>query len=340
MSRRNVKLSTLINDNRIYIMFAIVFVVMAIIAPNFLNLFNLANILKGATLCAMVSVGFTVLLITGYLDLSIGSVINLGAVVVIAVSNVAGLVPGILAALAAGILVGLVNGLFVTKGKIHAFIVTLGMLTTVKGLLYMITGSASINIKGFQVVSFMESKVLWLFTPKVLITLALIILMALVLRRTRTGRVFFLMGGNRETAWFAGYNTDRYWLLAFILSSAMAAIGGILFALSAGVAVPNMGEKGLNPQLLVIASVIIGGTSMSGGKGSVIKSAFAVLTLTTLFNGFSCLGSGYEVQIAASGLILAAIVTYESYSGYKADMRRGQRMQLLQQVKGKDGGTP
>jgi ribose transport system permease protein len=340
MSRRNVKLSTLINDNRIYIMFAIVFVVMAIIAPNFLNLFNLANILKGATLCAMVSVGFTVLLITGYLDLSIGSVINLGAVVVIAVSYVAGLVPGILAALAAGILVGLVNGLFVTKGKIHAFIVTLGMLTTVKGLLYMITGSASINIKGFQVVSFMESKVLWLFTPKVLITFALIILMALVLRRTRTGRVFFLMGGNRETAWFAGYNTDRYWLLAFILSSAMAAIGGILFALSAGVAVPNMGEKGLNPQLLVIASVIIGGTSMSGGKGSVIKSAFAVLTLTTLFNGFSCLGSGYEVQIAASGLILAAIVTYESYSGYKADMRRGQRMQLLQQIKGKDGGTP
>jgi ribose/xylose/arabinose/galactoside ABC-type transport system permease subunit len=339
MSRKNVKLSTLINDNRIYIMFAIVFVVMAIIAPNFLNLFNLANILKGATLCAMVSVGFTVLLITGYLDLSIGSVINLGAVVVIAVSNVAGLVPGILAALAAGIVVGIVNGLFVTRGKIHAFIVTLGMLTTVKGLLYMITGSASINIRNSQVVSFMESKVLWLFTPKVLITLALIILMALVLRKTRTGRVFFLMGGNRETAWFAGYNTDNYWLLAFVLSSAMAAIGGILFALSAGVAVPNMGEKGLNPQLLVIASTIIGGTSMSGGKGSVIKSAFAVLTLTTLFNGFSCLGSGYEVQIAASGLILAAIVTYESYSSYKADVRRGQRMKLLQQIKEKDGGT-
>ena len=92
MSRKNARLSVAINDNRIYIMFAIVFVVMAIIAPNFLNLFNLANILKGATLCAMVSVGFTVLLITGYLDLSIGSVINLGAVVVIAVSNAAGLV--------------------------------------------------------------------------------------------------------------------------------------------------------------------------------------------------------------------------------------------------------
>jgi ribose/xylose/arabinose/galactoside ABC-type transport system permease subunit len=195
----------------------------------------------------------------------------------------------------------------------------------------MITGSASINIKNFQIVSFMESKVLWLFTPKVLITLALILLVALVLARTRTGRVFFLMGGNRETAWFAGYNTDNYWILAFVLSSAMAAVGGILFALTAGVAVPNMGEKGLNPQLLVIASTIIGGTSMNGGKGSVVKSAFAVLTLTTLFNGFSCLGSGYEVQIAASGLILAAIVSFEAYSDYKADLRKGQRQKLLKE---------
>jgi len=336
MSRRKVKLSALINDYRIYIMFGIVFVVMAAIAPNFLNLFNFANILKGATLCAIVAVGFTVVLIAGYLDLSIGSVINLGAVVVIAVSNKAGLPAGILAAVAAGMLVGLVNGLFVTRGKIHAFIVTLGMLTTVKGLLYMITGSASINIKNFQVVSFMESKLLWLFTPKVLITLALILLVALVLRRTRGGRVFFLMGGNRETAWFAGFNTDNYAVLAFVTSSAMAAIGGVLFALSAGVAVPNMGEKGLNPQLLVIASTIIGGTSMRGGKGSVVKSAFAVLTLTTLFNGFSCLGSGYEVQIAASGLILAAIVSYEAYSDYKADQRRGQRQKLLEQLKDRE----
>jgi ribose/xylose/arabinose/galactoside ABC-type transport system permease subunit len=337
MSRKNFKLSVVINDNRIYIMFAIVFIVMAVIAPNFLNLFNVANILKGATLCAIVSVGFTLVLISGHLDLSIGSVINLGAVVVIAVSNAAGLAAGVLAAVAAGMVVGLANGLFVTKGKIHAFIVTLGMLTTVKGFLYMITGSASININDAKVVSFMESRVLVMFTPKVLITLALILLMALFLRRTRPGRVFFLMGGNRETAWFAGYNTDNYGILAFVISGAMAAIGGILFALSAGVAVPNMGERGLNPQLLVIASTIIGGTSMSGGKGSVVKSAFAVLTMTTLFNGFSCLGSGYEVQIAASGLILAAIVSYEAYSDYKADMRRGQRMKLLQQLKGKEG---
>ncbi|MHB8277427.1 MAG: ABC transporter permease [Candidatus Humimicrobiaceae bacterium] len=333
MYKKNFTLSTFINDNRIYIMFAIVFTLMSVISPNFLNLFNMANILKGAALGAVVSAGFSVVLISGYLDLSIGSVINLGAVVVIFVMNVAGLTVGIIAAVAAGLIVGLINGLIVTKGKIHAFIVTLGMLSTIKGLLYIITGSASINVKSFDVVNFMESRVLWLFTPKVLITLLIILVMHFVMVKTRSGRVFFLMGSNRETAWYAGYNTDRYAIASFMISGGMAAIGGIMFALSTGTAVPNMGERGVSPMLLVIASTIIGGTSMDGGKGSVIKSAFAVLTLTSLFNGFGNLGSGYEVQIAAAGLILAVIVSYEAYSGYKTDLRRGQRINLLMQIK-------
>ena len=332
MSKGNIKISTIIDNNRIYIMFTIVFIVMSIIAPNFFNLFNIANILKGATLAAVVAAGFTVVLITGYLDLSIGSVINLGAVVTIAVNNVAGLVPGVVAAVCAGLIIGVINGLFVTKGKIHAFIVTIGMATTIKGFLYMITGSASININNFDIVSFMETRMLYLFTPKVFITIALILIAAFVMTKTRPGRVFFLIGGNKDTAWFAGYNTDRYGIFSFMISAGMAAIGGILFALSAGVAVPNMGEKGLNPFILVVASVIIGGTSMDGGKGSIIKSAVAVLTLTTLFNGFSCLGSGYEVQISSSGLILAAIISYEAYSSYKEDLVRGQRRKLLSEI--------
>ncbi len=332
MSKGNVKISRVIDNNRIYIMFAIVFIVMSIIAPNFLNFFNIANILKGATMAAVVAAGFSVILITGYLDLSIGSVINLGAVVTISVNNVAGLVPGILAAAGAGLIIGVINGLFVTKGKIHAFIVTIGMATTIKGFLYIVTGSASININNFDIVAFMETRMFYLFTPSVLITIVLILIAAFVMTKTRPGRVFFLIGGNRDTAWFAGYNTDRYSIFAFMISAGMAAIGGILFALSAGTAVPNMGEKGLNPMIFVITSVIIGGTSMDGGKGSVIKSAIAVLTLTTLYNGFSCLGSGYEVQIASSGLILAAIISYEAYNSYKEDLVRGQRKKLLAEI--------
>lgn len=330
--RKKVKTSTIIDNNRIFIMFAIVFILMSIIAPNFLNLFNMVNILKGATLGSLAAVGFTIVMICGFLDLSVGSAINLGAIVVIYVSNAAGLVVGILAAIAAGLLMGFLNGIFVTKGKIHPFIVTLGMLTTVKGLLYILTRSISININDFEIVNVMEGKMLWVFTPKILITIILIVIAQIILMKTKHGRAIYLMGGNKDTAWFAGYNTDKYILVSFMISAAMAAIAGALFALSSGTAVPNMGEKGVNPQLLIIASTIIGGTSMNGGKGSVVKSAFAVLTLTTLFNGFSCLGSGYEVQIASCGLILAAIVSYEAYSNYKKDMRRGQRSKLLSEI--------
>ena len=340
MFKKRSRWTVVIDDKRIYIMFGLIFIIMAVIAPNFFNTFNMTNILKATALGAMVAAGFTVVLICGYLDLSIGSVINLGAVMVIVFANMAGLAVGVLAALVSGLIVGLINGFIVTKGKIHAFIVTLGMQTTIKGLLYIITGSASINLKSYGVIDFMESRVLLLFTPKVLITLLLLIAISFMLSNTKIGRALFLMGGNREAAWVAGHNVERLSLTSFVISAGAAVVGGILFALSSGTAVPNMGEKGLNPQLLVISATIIGGTSMSGGKGSVVKSAFAVLMLTTLFNGFGCLGVGYEFQIASSGLILAAIVTFESFSDYRSDLKRGQRSKLLMQISNVSAGDP
>lgn len=324
------KWTKVIDNNRIFIIFAIVFIFMCIIAPNFLTVYNMSSILKGTTLYAMVAIGFTLVLITGQLDLSIGLTLNLGAIVVISVSNEAGWLVGIICGVLAGAIVGLCNGLLVTKGKIHAFIVTLGMMTTIKGLLYMITGSASVTVKSFDFSDWMGQRLLGMFTPKIIITIAVIVLFEIMLKKMRIGRRFFLVGGNKETAWLGGINTDKYTIIAFIICGAIAAFGGVLFAIELGSAVPNMGEKGVNPQLLVIAATIIGGTSMNGGKGSVVKSAFAAMTLVTLFNGFSCIGAGYEIQIFSSGLILAVIVVFEAYSLYKEDLNRGQKTELMQ----------
>ncbi|MEG2203333.1 MAG: hypothetical protein RRY10_06765, partial [Christensenellaceae bacterium] len=108
---------------------------------------------------------------------------------------------------------------------------------------------------------------------------------------------------------------------------------GALFAAGQGTAVPNMGDKGISPLMVTIASVIIGGVAMSGGKGTVVKSYFAVLTLMTLFNMLSCFGTGYEAQVFASGIVLAAVVLYESISQYMQDKVKGIRLPLLRQVK-------
>jgi len=335
MYKSNKKISKAIDDNRIFILFAIVFIIMSIFAPSFLNIINLSNILKGACLGAMVAIGFTLVLICGQLDLSIGMTLNLGSIVVIGLCSTAGWILSIPAAILAGAAVGLCNGLLVTKGKIHAFIVTLGMMITVKGILYMITGSASISVSDFSLSDWLGRRVLLIFTPKILITLAVILLFEFFLKKTKQGRIFYLVGGNKETAWLGGFNTDKFIIIAFAISGAVAALGGVLFAIELGSAVPNMGEKGVNPQLLVIASVIIGGASMMGGKGSVIKSAFAVMTLMMLFNGLSCFGTGYEVQIFSSGLILAVVVMYEAFSQYREDLMRGQRIKLLEEIKRK-----
>ncbi len=326
------KISALLNSNRIYIMLLLIFILMTIIAPNFFNLFNLSNILKGATLGALVSSGFTILLISGYLDLSIGIVINLGAVTAIIGNNKFGIIGGIILSIIAGIIVGVLNGFIVTKGKVHAFIVTLGMMITVKGFLYIITGSGSININDFEIVNTMEASILKVLNLKIIITFLLLAIISLYLTKTKFGRVYFLLGGNRETAWTAGYKVDRYMISAFILSSVMSSIAGMLFAFSSGTAVPNMGEKGVSPQLLTIAAVIIGGTSMNGGKGSIVKSAIAVLALIMLFNGMSCMGTGYEIQITVCGIMLAGIISFESYSKYREDKKIGQRVKLIEEM--------
>ncbi len=333
MYKNNVKLSTKLNNNRIYIMLVLVIIIMVSIAPKFATLYNIGTIIKSACLSGLVAAGFTTAMLAGGLDLSVGSVINLGAVMAIIFTNMGGIFLGIIAAIIAGIIVGLFNGFVVTKGKLHPFIVTLGTLTTIKGLLYIITGGRSISLNNYDVVSFFEEKVLVLFTAKSLVTIALIVILALFLTKTRMGKVFYLIGGNQDTAWYAGYKVDRYRCASFGISSMFAAIGGMLFVYTAGAAVPNMGEQGVSPQLLVIASSILGGTSMYGGSGSVVKSAFAALTLNALFSGLSCMGAGYEVQIFFCGLLLAIIVIYEAYGAHAADLTRGQRKKLLQELK-------
>lgn len=329
-SGRNI--SHIIDNNRIYFIFILVFVFNVIFAPNFFNAFNLKNILLAMSLNAMVAIGFTIVMICGHMDLSVASTINLGAILIIGLQPKLGWLLSLIVAVLAGGVVGFVNGILVSKAKIHSFIVTLGTMTIVQGLIYMYSHGSSLNVTDFTLADWIDKPIIPLLPPRVIITILLVIAFEIWLTKTRYGKGFFMVGGNKETAWLAGFNTDRYFITAFTLSGLMAALGGTLFAISISSAVPNMGEKGVSPLMIVLAATIIGGTSMAGGKGSIVKSAVAVVTLSTLFNGLNCLGAGYEVQIFASGLVLAIVVLYEAYALYKQDKIKGQRIQLLKEL--------
>ena len=336
LKKKNI--SYIIDTYRIFFIFAVLFIFASLFAPNFFNTFNMTSILKGSSIYTMLAIGMTIVIICGHLDLSIQATMNMGAVLVIGLHTWSGLpwLIAIIISVFAGALIGLVNGVIVTKGKIHSFIATLGTMTLVTGLIFLYTKGGSLSTEGdFALGDWMDMAKIPMLPPRVIITIALVIIFSIILTKTPFGREFYMVGGNRETAWFAGINTDRKVTLAFIMSGVFSALGGALFAISQNSAVPNMGTKGVSPLLVVIAAVIIGGTSMEGGKGGIFKSFVAVMSIMVLFNMLNCFGTGYEVQVFANGMVLAIVVLYEALAIYKNNKLKGIRLSLLKKLKQK-----
>ena len=321
-----------LDNNRALLMLILLFAGLSAFAPNFFSVHNVTTILKGASLNAIVAIGFTVIFILGQLDLSIGAVVMLCGMLTIGLQPQLGWFGSILLAILAGASVGLVNGLLVVKARINSFIVTLGMMTVVTGLMHLYSKGGSKAIDDFRFADWLETPLIPFIPPIVIITLVLVLGFTLFLNRTPLGRAFFIVGGNAETAWLAGLRRDHFLIAGFILCGLTAAIGGILFAasLSSMTSAAVLGNRTL---MTVLSAVIIGGALMSGGKGSVLKSYFAILMLTTLFNGIGCFGLGFEVQIFVNGIILALVVLYEAFVIYKHDLVKGQRPDLINEAR-------
>jgi len=327
----------MIDRYRIFLLFIVVFLFMAIFAPRFFNVFNLTTIMRTMAMNAVVAIGFTIVLICGELDLSIGTIITFSGVVGLGLKEYLGYGGSVPIAILTGCGIGLINGLLVAKAKINSFIVTLGMMTILQGAIYTATGGNSISLStedAFAVSDWLSKMILPLITPRVLITIGFIVFFTLFMRRTRMGRNFYMVGGNTQTAWLAGVNTDGYKIVAFIISGFTAALGGVLFAMEGSAATLKLGDTSL---MYIVSATIIGGTAMSGGKGGVFRTFIAILMLDVLYNGIILFGLGNEVKIFIAGLILATVVMYEAYAAYKHDKIVGQRAELLKELNTKHG---
>ncbi|MDY0289454.1 MAG: ABC transporter permease [Sphaerochaeta sp.] len=317
---------------RIYILFGVIFLFMSLFAPRFFNTYNLTTILRTVSMNVTIALGFTIVMICGEMDLSIGRTATFAAVIALTLQKHLGYGLSIPIAVLAGALVGLFNGVLVAKVKINSFIVTIGTMTILQGATYTITGGNSVSLSGdtvFAISDFLAKPILPMLPPRVILTILFVIMFHLFVSNSQWGRNFYMVGGNRTTAWLAGINTDRVTITAFVLSSTMAAVGGILFAMESSAATLNMGDNSL---MYVVSATIIGGTAMSGGKGGILKSVIAVLSLEMLYTGTILFGFGNEVKIFISGLILALVVLYEAYASYKHEKTIGQRAELLDEL--------
>lgn len=330
--KQAVPIWAVVDRYRIYLLMALVFSVMSLAAPGFLNLNNLTIVMKSMCLNATVAIGFTLVLICGELDLSIGTTLTLGAMLTIGLQPHVGWGGSLLAAILSGAIVGWVNGLVVTRARISSFIATLGMMTIMQGVIYIYSHGSSVSVTGaadFRLADFLESPLVPLLTPRALITVTLVVLAQWFLTHTRPGRNFFLVGGNKQTAWFSGVSPDRYVVSAFVVSGITAALGGALFSMGMCSATPNLGASCL---MDVIAATIVGGTAMTGGRGNVLRSAFAVLTFTAMFNGFNCLGFPSEFRILVAGLVLALVVVHEAVASLRHERTKGRRPTLMDEL--------
>jgi ribose/xylose/arabinose/galactoside ABC-type transport system permease subunit/ABC-type sugar transport system substrate-binding protein len=316
---------------RVYLLLFAIVALMSATAPNFLTGNNLRNILKATGTNLPAAAGFTLVMIAGQLDLSVGAAMTLGGMLVIGLEPQLGWAGSFCAALLCGTALGLVNGVLVAKARINSFIVTLGTLIVARNCVFIYSKSGTIPASSFELSDWLQQPFAFGLTPQIILPFAVTGALAVWLARTPAGRGFYLLGGNRQTAWYSGLNVDRRLIAAFALSGALSALGGAVVAMSEAGANPYLGENSL---MLIVAAVIIGGTAMQGGKGTLAGTTVALMALAALTKGLDCRGAGHEVKLMASGLVLAALILYDAWSLYRREKRRGQRRDLLAEVPG------
>jgi ribose transport system permease protein len=294
-------------DYVVYAGFVIVFLFFAITQPaSFLSVSNLTNILVQAAPIMVLAVGLVFVLSAGEIDLSIGSVVALSALSAAVVLQNTGAWPlAVLAALAVGLAVGLLNGLFVAAVRLPSFLVTLATMGLVAGLARELTELQSVPVTDSAFVSLFGAK--WFGLPATVWWAALVVVVgAVALRQTRYGAHVLAVGNNVSAARVSGIKVARV-RVAVLLGSAMAAsVVGLLYSARLQGARYTLGEADL---MTAIAAVIVGGTSLFGGKGTVVGAVFGSLLMAMLNNGLILAGLSVSQQMVARAVIILIAVS-------------------------------
>jgi len=314
MRARNV-LYLMLREVGIGLALVLMIVVFSVLAPRFASMANLTNILAQISINTVIAVGMTFVILLGGIDLSVGSVLALATIVGGLVISREDLSPGtgillsIVASTLVGCLCGLFNGLVCERWKIHSFIVTLGMLNIARGAALQISNSRTIfsfpdafNEVGSATV---------VGVPVIfLMALALVLLGRFVLARTIFGRMIYAIGNNEEAVRLSGHVPAYYKVAAFTVCGGMVGLAAIMYMMRLNIASPILG---VGFELNAIAAVVIGGTSMSGGKGSMVGTFLGASIIGVLSNGLLLLGIGDFARQIITGFIIVIAVIIDKY---------------------------
>ena len=302
------RISKLLRENVVVLALVLLVAIMSMLTASFLTSYNINNILIQISIYGIVAFGMTIAIICGEFDLSCGSLMGVVTILFTDIARKMNVPAAILVCVGFSILIGLWNGVLVARVKMSAFVATLASSIALRGFALNYTGGRPINYVNDDIYRFGNGNVLGI-PIIVLFFFGALLITIYVLRYTKFGRGIYATGGNMEVARMAGIDVVFYKIAIFVIMGIATAIAGILMAaqLSAGHAL-----YGSDLALTVVAAVVIGGTTLTGGKGSALKTLWGMLIIGVLFNALMILGVQANWQNVIKGTILIIVVSVDA----------------------------
>lgn len=289
--------------------------IVTILSPSFLSTKNIFNILRQTSVNGIIAAGMTFVILTGGIDLSVGSILAIsGAVCASLLASGQNIIIAVLAALIIGAMVGFLNGFIITKGKLQPFIATLATMTILRGLTLVYTdgkpitlGSGDLAIKFGQIGG---GKIFGTPTPALIMILVFAIC-AFVLKNTQMCRYTYALGSNEEATKLSGLNTDKIKIAVYTISGILASVAGIIITSRLFSAQPTAGD---GYELDAIAAVVLGGTSLTGGRGKITGTIIGALIIGVLSNALNILdvSSYYQMMVKGAVILVAVLLDRKS----------------------------
>lgn len=309
LSLKNKGWKKIISNNKPVIVLLVLLIAMSLLRDRFLTWSNIISVLRQTSINAVIATGMTFAILIGGIDLSVGSVLAIsGAIAATLVASGMNVFLVILITLLIGLTIGLLNGLLISKGRLQPFIATLGTMTLLRGLTLVYTQGRPISIFGSDT-STIFSKIGTGYFLKIPIPVYIMLLVFFIawytLNHLKIGRYTYALGSNEEATMYSGIKTDNIKLFVYAVSGVLAAIAGIIVTARLGSAQPTAGA---GYELDAIAAVVIGGTSMAGGIGTIFGTAIGALIIGILNNALNMLQVSSYYQDVAKGIVILIAV--------------------------------
>ncbi len=284
-------------------------VVMALINPRFATIGNIVTVLRQTSINAVIATGMTFAILTGGIDLSVGSVLGLcGAVAAFMISSGSNVVLVLITTILLGTFIGYINGTLVTVGRLQPFIATLGTVTLLRGIILVFTQGRPIGVgdtPGSEAFTGIGRGFIGPLPIPVTIMIIVFLIAYYILRHTKIGRYIYATGSNEEATMYSGIKTEKVKRFVYAVSGMMAALAGILITSRLGSAQPT---SGVGYELDAIAAVVLGGTSMAGGIGTIAGTAIGALIIGLLNNALNLMQVSSYYQDVAKGIVILIAV--------------------------------